>query len=617
MLVKESRSLVRDGDCMRAFLFSLTLLALAVTASPSRADYAAEHPEYFGLTGPPPAGFALPSAYEHGTRFAVRIGDLPVYWQLHVELDGEKLLFVVGGDDEMTQLEAYVEEYPMQPAALGFLDVLALDSKKVGEFFPLLVTDGEVSRVVDGRYGIKNQLDDAAGSKLAELWESCAYRPPIFLTRGYVSALGGGRCVISKSLHSHSPSLSPAEVEGQLRAFLGCQQIVALQSLQKDGEGRLDTFFRHVAPDVILVGVYDVIQDSANQYIMLQAVDALEAALGSDFTIDTVAMPDPIAIGGETLRPSYLHYVETSTKLIIPSFKGNDSWQTKAVNTIQNYTPKLALVTLDATELTYSSSRLTSIIAPYADLPSDNGCEPPEVICQSGNPLDCGPCFNECWKSGKSCVSPTDYGKCALADDGCYDLDILVCPEGSACSGEGSCEAGPGDCADIPPGGTCEGDVVLKCVGGTLIQVDCGKKGEFCTINEAAEAVCFLPCFDDCVPETTFCDNDAIYYCEPKPAGGEGCGQRALQELCENGTVCIEAACVLPAVDGEADIVTGDGSSTPQEELQDWTAGYEEDKKGCSSGPWGRSCWPALVSLLVLVALCRQLQYRAGTDDRR
>ncbi len=602
---------------MRRFICYLAVLALLGGVSSARADFAADHPEYFGLTDPPPGSFVLPSLHEYGIRYAVRIGDLPVYWQLHVELDGEKLLFVVGGDDELSQLEAYVEEYPLQPAALGFLDVLALDSKQIGEFFPFLITDGAVSRVVDARYGIKNQQDDAAGSKLAELWESCAYRPPIFLTRGYVIALGEGRCIISKSVYSRTPSLTPAEVDGQLRGFLGCQQIVALQALQKDGEGRLDTYVRQVAPEVILVGVYDAIQDSANQYIMSQAAVELEEALGDSFTVETVAMPDPIALGGETLRPSYLHYVQTATKLIVPTFKGNDSWQTKAVNTLQKHTPKLALVFLDATELTYSSSRLTSIVAPYPDLPLDDSCESPEIICQSGSPLECGPCFNECWKSGKSCVSPTDYGKCVLAEDACYDLAILVCPEGSACSGEGSCEAGPGDCSDIPPGGTCEGDVIQKCVGDTLIQVDCGKNGEFCTINEAAEAICFLPCFDDCIPETTFCDNDATYFCQSLPAGGEDCGQRVLQELCENGTVCVAGACVQPVVDGDPDVKTGDGSlPAVDEDLQDWTAGYDEKKSSCSSGPLAAGSWPALFALLLLVALCHWLRYRAVTSNR-
>jgi len=599
---------------MRRFLHFFVALAVLATVSPARADFAEDHPEYFGLTAPPPSEFVLPSDFEFGSRFAVRIGDLPIFWQLHIELDGEKLLFVVAGGDEVSQLEGYVEEYPLQPDALGYLDVLALDSKQVGEFFPFLITDGASARVVDPRFGIKNQQDDGAGSKLAELWESCAYRPPIFLTRGYLISLGQGRCIISKSVYSRSPSLTQAEVDGQLRAFLGCQQIIALQSLQQDGEGRLDTFVRHAAPQVILVGLYDAIQDSANQYIMSQAVTALEMALGDSFTVETVAMPDPIALGGETLRPSYLHYVQTGTKLILPTFKSNESWQIKAVNTIQEHTPKLSLVTLDATELIYSSSRLSSIVARYPETPLDTSCDAPEMTCQSGNPLDCGPCFNECWKSGKSCVSSTEYGKCAFGEDDCYDLEVLDCPEGSACSGEGSCEAGPGDCEDMPPGGTCDGDVIKQCVGDIMVSVDCGEDGLFCTLNETGEAICFLPCFDDCVPETTFCDNEMIYYCKLFPAGGEGCGQRELQEACGDGQICVEGACVAAPVDEDPDVLSGDGSSVPQGDSQDWNAGYEKDN-GCASGPGSTSKAMGLWTLWLLVAMCWLLRYRATSTD--
>lgn len=588
---------------MQRFLPFLTALVLVAGAFPAQADFAEEHPEYFGLTTPPAAGFVLPSLFEYGTRYAVRVGDLPIYWKLHVELDGEKILFIVAGPDEMSQLEAYVEEYPLQPEALGFLDVLALDGVQVGDFFPLLVTDGAVAQVVDPRFGIKKQQDDAAGSKLAELWGSCAYRPPIFLTRGYVIPLGEGRCIISKAVYTRSPGLTDAEVDGQLRAFLGCQQIISLQALQKDGEGRLDTFVRLVTPEVILVGVYNVVQDSANQYLMSKAVTDLEEALGDAFTVDTVAMPDPIVLGNETLRPSYLHYVQTTSKLILPAFKSNDSWQSKALATLQDHLPKLSLVVLDATELTYSSSRLTSIIAPYPDVPLDTQCESPEMICQSGNPLDCGLCFNECWKTGKSCVSSNEYGKCAKGDDSCYDLQVLPCPEGSACSGEGSCEAGPGDCADVPAGGFCDGDVIRKCVGDTMISIDCGADGFFCTWDQESDtAICFLPCFDDCIPETYFCDNDSVYYCEHLPEGGEGCGKRVAHENCDGGQVCFEGTCAAAPPDGNADAITEDAPGSPAADAQDWNAGYVKRDDGCAAGSGGSGSWVG-ISFLLLFAL--------------
>ncbi len=590
-------------------LLSLFLLFLVlVVPVPASADYAQDHPEYFGLTPPPPGEFVLASPHAYDTRYAVRVGDLPIYGQLHLNLDGEKLLFVAAGADEMSQLEAYLEEYPLQAAAIGYVDITFLDSKLIGDFFPLLVTDGAVARVVDPRYTVKNAHDDAAGSVLAEHWESCAYRPPVFVSRGYVIPVGQGRCILSKAVYARSPGLSEAEVHGQLAAFLGCQQIVALSALQKDGEGRLDTFVRLVTPETLLVGQYDAMQDSANQFIMGQAVTTLTAQLGKDFSVATIAMPDPIVLGNETLRPSYLHYVQTKTRLIVPAFKSNDSWQAKAYATLQKHLPKLTVTSLDATELTYGSGRLTSIIAPYPDLPLDKECAAPDLLCQSGSALNCDLCYDECWKTGKQCVSGTDYGKCAKGDDQCYDLAVIACPDGSACTGNGSCDEGPGDCAEIPAGGTCDGDLVKKCVGDTVISINCGAEGQFCTINELDEAVCYLPCFDDCVPETTFCDADVVYYCQPLPAGGEGCGQRIPQEVCPKGEVCLAGACVVPVPDSDSDTVS-EVTVTPGAEPKDWNAGFNEPDKGCRATPAGAPMG-SLILLLALLALALAARYR-------
>jgi agmatine/peptidylarginine deiminase len=589
----------------------LVLLLVLVTPVSVRADFVEEHPEYFGLTPPPPAQFVLASPHAHASRYAVRVGDLPIYGQMHLNLDGEKLLFVAAGADEMSQLEAYLAEYPLQAAAIGYVDITFLDSKLIGDFFPLLVSNGAVTRVVDPRYTVKNAHDDAAGSVLAEHWESCAYRPPVFLTRGHLLPLGDGRCILSKAVYARSPGLTEAEVNGQLDAFLGCKQMIALSALQKDGEGRLDTFVRLVTPETLLVGKYETIQDSANQFVMGQAVTTLTEQLGSDYAVETIAMPDPIVLGNETLRPSYLHYVQTKTRLIVPTFKSNESWQAKAYATLQKHLPKLTVTPLDATELTYGSNRLTSIVAPYPDLPLDTDCPVPELLCQSGSALNCALCYDECGKTGKQCVSGTDYGKCAKGDDDCYDLTVIACPDGSACTGNGTCDEGPGDCADIPAGGICDGDMIKKCVGETVISINCGADGQFCTINELDEAVCYLPCFDDCVPESTFCDGEAVYYCQPLPAGGEGCGQRIPQEVCPVGEVCQAGACVVPAPDRGPDVVS-EISVAPGEDSQDWNAGFDEPDKGCRATPAGRPAG-GLILLLALVALVLAPRFRRGT----
>ncbi len=327
---------------MRTIVAAASLLLALTTAVPAAADYADEHPEYFGITAPPPTGARLPSPFEHGPRFAVRLGPLDVVDEVLLALAGEKLLFVIAGNDELSQLEAYVEEYPLSWETVGYLDVEELDTRQVGESFPLLVEAGGKALVVDPRYSPKYPHDDAAGSKLAELWDSCAYRPPIFLTRGYIAVDGEGLCIVPGSLYGRSPGLTAAEVDGQLMAYLGCQQILSVQALQQDGEARLDTFLRLAGPGVFLVGDYTTEQDSANSYLLGQVRAKLAAGLPTgSFTIETIAMPAPIAAGNTTLRPSYLHYMRTGTKLIVPTFAKNENAQVKAVARLQDLYPGL------------------------------------------------------------------------------------------------------------------------------------------------------------------------------------------------------------------------------------------------------------------------------------
>ena len=80
------------------------------------------------------------------------------------------------------------------------------------------------------------------------------------------------------------------------------------------------------------------------------------------------------------------------------------------------------------------------------------------------------------------------------------------------------CPEGVDSCEGIPEGGACQLNVLLRCVQGTLLGIDCGAQGLTCFPGaEGLAARCGEDgVFDECgaVPSEGGCDGDILIRCE-------------------------------------------------------------------------------------------------------
>jgi hypothetical protein len=585
---------------MRIIQYFLCCFLVVSASGQARADYAEDHPEWFNLTAPPSGSVHLAADFLPATHFFLRPDDLELHLELLPLLTSVSVTIVHGGEEDLVGISEFLNQGSLTIDDYSTWDVEDLNTNRMGEFFPLQLEANGSLMLVDPRFPSVRPFDDAVGSKLAGYLGTCAYRPPFFANAGYLSSNGTGTCVVSGAMYGKVPALTEAEVNGQLSAYLGCSHIIRLQALNKDGIGRLDTFFRFATPTTALLGLYNNEQDSTNTIILGKHLETLTNELDPGMAIITIPMPAPLTLGNSTLRPSYLHYLRTNERLILPVFSDNLAAEAQAKYALKQVWPGIEVKTINATELAYSSASLTDLVGVLFNLAPPDNCEPPETICETSDPNLCALCWDECFKLGLTCASFNQWSKCEMANDGCFDATTKLCKDDEICEANGQCEAPPGPCDEMPPGGTCDNGKIAKCVQDTLIHIDCEENGKLCTIDEDGIAICFVPCSDDCEVGTTFCKDDDVYKCDPNPEAEQPCGQSVFVEDCPAGTVCTDGTCVEPASENEPDTVTQppDLSTT---DTSDWNAGFKGgNNKGCTTTSIPCRAVPGLVLLLLL-----------------
>ena len=555
------------------FRFALAGVLFLSMSAVAAADPIDEHPEWFILTEAAPEPGALLPGYAEAQAFLFPPSSGATYVALLERIGLDAAVFILHeGPEGKEALETALVDSDLALVEESFLDVGQLDTELLGDWGPLFVGLNGSYQVVDPRYFPNRPWDDAAGSRLAALWGTCAHRPPLLMNRGLVEADGNGLCVITSKIHSLTPFMSTDEINFALRSYLGCQQIIVVQALQGDSAGRVDTFFRFTSANSALVGQYEAQQDSANKIILeSQVLAKLQAALPADIVLDTIAMPDPVVNSGTSYWPSYLAFVQFDGVVLMPVYDNNEEREKEALETFwDHYHPQKEVEKFDATGFVVKGVKLSGVAVP---IPAafDQGCKGPATLCQTNNPAQCGVCFDECLMGETYCLSDSLTTNCTAGEDGCGDLFDSACGALQTCV-DGICEDPPDPCDLIPEGGQCDGNIIVKCVNNAVIHVDCENDGQFCGIDEdTSEAVCVVICQDECEGDEVICSDDgkAVIHCW---TDSNGC--LVVEEApCPVGTDCMEGACESPET---PDIVTIDLS-----------AGYDpappKSDGGCSS----------------------------------
>ncbi|MBQ4359094.1 MAG: hypothetical protein II767_02435 [Proteobacteria bacterium] len=164
---------------------------------------------------------------------------------------------------------------------------------------------------------------------------------------------------------------------------------------------------------------------------------------------------------------------------------------------------------------------------------------------QPQDPQPCAACTVE-----TACMDGNSYRTCADKNgDGCPEPTIILCPDDYVCQ-NGACVPGVPTCAD-----TCESDTP-ECVTQTTLRTCKDLDGDGCREWVASDCtgtdICqngacgqFIPqCTDTCDPGAQCLDEHTLRTC--KDHDGDGC-REWVPDMCPNGQVCQNGACVTPA----------------------------------------------------------------------
>ncbi len=596
-------------------LITLAVLFICLAPAGAEADLPDEHPEWYGYTAPfeTQETLRLSSLVERAW-VAPEAGDYYAAALLAaLRPEAQVTILARGGEDQLALYE-WLEDEDLHPAELNWLDVEALDTPYAGEWGPTVLFVGEsaTSALLDGRYYSLRAADDAVPGRISDAAAAPLHRIPLFLSSAFFQATPDGLCLAGPEIYNMNIGHGAAEIDFALRTYAGCVAVVAVPTPANDLKKKpMDLYLRLTgekasAGDGTAWGVF--LGETSGWSLSLQQGlddirDILNAVSGDEAFI-VVEIPWPETADG-AIR-SYLPYVRIDGAVIVPTYMGvPTAEETMTATLLAELGPvEIRGVPSDlAAQLERWPSRLVAggTAAAWADL------EAPEQLCPSGDPADCGQCLHECGVLSATCHDGPDgpgIDACIEGADGCFDKDYSPCPDGQICT-EGACEDPPTTCDTLPAGGICQGNTVVRCIAGQVVEVDCLQDSKLCAYEEDGTAACFFPCGPGCetTGETTCGEAAAaVLTCE---VGPEGCPEW-VESLCPAGQICLDGACIEGSLDvqqGDAD--TGDGGPAG-----DWSsdatsvnAGYG-GSGGCTGCVISTRPEKSLASaLLVLLAL--------------
>lgn len=223
---------------------------------------------------------------------------------------------------------------------------LAHDDSWMRDNGPTFVIDGKGGLAgVDWRFNAwgdeyDNYENDAAvaGAILAHL-DVPAYTAPMVLEGGSIHVDGEGTLLTTEQCllnPNRNPKLSQAQIEENLRAYLGVRRIIWLGRGLEDDEtdGHVDNLACFVRPGVVLALSTDDPDDG--NYTALQ--DNLARLRAADLEVIEVPQPAPrTGKDGRRLALSYINFYMANGGVVMPSFE--DAKDEEAFTTVSNCFP--------------------------------------------------------------------------------------------------------------------------------------------------------------------------------------------------------------------------------------------------------------------------------------
>jgi agmatine deiminase len=184
----------------------------------------------------------------------------------------------------------------------------------------------------------KWELDDLAGTIIAEKLGLHHFKPEIVLEGGAIEVNGTGTCITTESCilnPNRNNGISREALETTLKNYLGVSKIIWLHGeIQGDDtDGHIDNLARFVNPTTI-VCVVEEDENDPNYTCLKKNFDRLKTATDQDdkpLEIITLPMPGHIGSPSECLPASYANFYIANKSVLVPVYNQPNDKQALAI----------------------------------------------------------------------------------------------------------------------------------------------------------------------------------------------------------------------------------------------------------------------------------------------
>ena len=184
----------------------------------------------------------------------------------------------------------------------------------------------------------KWELDDLAGTIIAEKLGLHHFKPEIVLEGGAIEVNGAGTCITNESCilnPNRNNGISREALETTLKNYLGVSKIIWLHGeIQGDDtDGHIDNLARFVNPTT-MVCVVEEDENDPNYSCLKKNFDRLKTATDQDdkpLEIITLPMPGHIGSPSECLPASYANFYIANKSVLVPVYNQPNDKQALAI----------------------------------------------------------------------------------------------------------------------------------------------------------------------------------------------------------------------------------------------------------------------------------------------
>ena len=200
----------------------------------------------------------------------------------------------------------------------------------------------------------KWELDDLAGTVIAEESGLHHFKPEIVLEGGAIEVNGAGTCVTTESCilnPNRNNGISRDAMETVLKDYLGISKVIWLHGEMEgdDTDGHIDNLARFVNPTTMVCAVEEDEEDP-NYPCLKKNFDRLRSATDQDDKLfEIVPLPMPGYIGSPRLPASYANFYIANKSVLVPVYgHSNDK---RALSILEPLFPKREIIPIPSTTL--------------------------------------------------------------------------------------------------------------------------------------------------------------------------------------------------------------------------------------------------------------------------